>query len=409
MSKPPKDNVVAFVPKIEMDIGARGAVMATIANLTKILNAYKIIPRYNVITKRIELSIPGRKFTQANRMKSALGVLISLMHENRMPSGNLMDFLVPLSDANQHNPIAEWIDSVPWDGESRLKEFYATIKAENEELKEIMLKKWLIMGAAAAFEDEGIEATGMLVLQGRQALGKTRWFKNLVPKDIGPFIKDGLALNLEDKDSILAANSFWLVELGELPHTIAQCGVDALKAFIGRKSDCIREPYGRASSDFPRKTVFCGTVNEARFLKDRTGNRRFFTIACEQINYKHEIDMQQLWAEAKVLYENGESYALDADEMEQLNAGNSEHEFVEPLKEKIMSFFHWEDFFTTSTPSLWLTTTEVLEMMNWRKIDASTATRAGIILKELTYGKAQNSSKGRRWGMPDRAGDNILF
>lgn len=389
-------------------MGGGGKALSMIENLKEILDGYQIQARYNVMKKEIEISVPGTKFTKTNHTNASIGTLISLMHERKMPSGNIMDFLLAIADTNHYNPIKDWLDSRPWDGISRLKDFYDTIKSSNEELKEVLLKKWLVMAVAAAIEPDGVAARGVIVLQGAQYIGKTKWFKNLVPQNMSRYIRDGFALDLANKDDIMAATSYWLVELGELQHTVARSGVDALKAFIGRQSDTIRVPYGRLHSEYPRKTAFVGSVNEQNFLKDRTGNGRFFTIACSKIEHTHMLDMQQVWAEALVLYEEGESFYLSQDEMQELNDHNAGHETIEPLKEKILGGFEWDRFSMAVEPNQWLTTTEILEKIGWKKIDSSSATRAGIILKELTFSRFRTSSKGKLWGMPSNPYINLF-
>jgi predicted P-loop ATPase len=77
----------------------------------------------------------------------------------------------------------------------------------------------------------------------------------------------------------------------------------ALKAFITQASDTYRLPYARKNTVNPRRTVFFASVNDSKFLSDNTGNRRYWTIDCTDIDYRHQIDMQQFWAEVKTLYQ----------------------------------------------------------------------------------------------------------
>ena len=91
--------------------------------------------------------------------------------------------------------MKEWIDSKPWDGTSRLEAFMDTlVTVESKKQKEILLKKWLISCVAAAYEENGVELEGILVLQGAQGLGKTLWFKRLCDYEKG-WLLEGATLN----------------------------------------------------------------------------------------------------------------------------------------------------------------------------------------------------------------------
>ena len=394
------DNVILFVPKLELERQGH-KVLTTLQNVKKMLDGYKITSRLNIINRQIEVTIPGYKLSNYGKLNSWDGVIISLLIQHGLSPEHRMSYLQTLADANQYNPVAEWVDSLPWDGESRLANFYETIKSDNEKLKETILKKWLVMAVAALYESDGIEPTGIMVLQGAQGLGKTRWFKHLVPEALRRYVKDGISLDLDDKDSVNIATSCWLVELGELPDTIRRCGVNALKAFISRKTDTWRSVYARTPSEFPRRTVFCGTVNDEQFLRDETGNRRFFTIACEKIDYEHAVDMQQVWAEVKVLWENGETFVFGEEEQADMNDYNEEHEYPNPIREKIIRSFDFEDPEYALTVNQWLFATEVLEKSGLPKADSNMARKAGLVLKKLTGGRSKKNPP--RQGLGDAA------
>src|SRR5690606_9294822 len=121
--------------------------------------------------------------------------------------------------------VVEWVQSKPWDGVSRVQDLYDTVQAKDEwvepdtkQLKETLIKRWMISAIAAAFSPNGVSAEGMLVFQGSQSLGKTSWLKSLTPPGL-ELTKDGMLLRPDDKDSVKQVNSFWIVELGELDST----------------------------------------------------------------------------------------------------------------------------------------------------------------------------------------------
>ena len=309
------DAVAAMVPTNDNDMplvdyfsplqfcDSKGKPMAIIENLAEITHRLGVTVRYNVIKKEDEILIPGRSFTVDNAANASLAWLRSECVRFRYPTDALGDYVTYLADQNLFNPVINWVTSKPWDGVSRLADLYGTIDAEDNELKAILMRRWMVSAIAAAFNPEGVSAHGVLVLQGPQYLGKTKWFKTLVPAHLD-VVQDGHLLRVDDKDNIRQACSNWLVELGELDASFRKSDIAALKAFITKKKDVMRRAYAKKDSHFARRTVFFGSVNPKQFLHDSTGNRRYWTVECKWIDHSHNIDMQQLWAEVLFLYNN---------------------------------------------------------------------------------------------------------
>src|SRR5690606_17846070 len=262
-------------------------------------------------------------FTIDNEANASLAWLESECSLFGWPTEKLPSFVTYLADQNPYNPVAAWIDSRPWDNVSRLQSLFDTVvaKGDDQSLKETLMKRWMIAAVAAACAPAGISAPGVLVFQGAQYLGKTKWFKSLVPSHLG-LVKDGLLLRPDDKDSVKQACSFWLVELGELDSTFRKADIAQLKSFITMDKDVLRRAYARRESHYARRTMFFGSVNPREFLHDQTGNRRYWTIECESIDHSHMIDMQQARAEVKMMWLCGEGYYLTPSEMAALNAHN---------------------------------------------------------------------------------------
>lgn len=325
----------------------KGKPLKHIDNLREICRRLGVVVRYNVIAKDEEIIIPGESFTMDNKANASLAWLASECSLYQFPTDKLGEFITYLADSSLYNPVARWIDSKPWDGVSRLPELYATVTARGEPdtgirwLKETLIKRWMISAIAGAYSPTGVSAAGVLVFQGAQYLGKTKWFKTLVPAELG-LLKDGMLLRPDDKDSVKQACSFWLVELGELDATFRKSDIAALKSFITNDSDVLRRAYARRESHFARRTVFFGSVNPREFLHDPTGNRRYWTIECEALDHSHDIDMQQLWAEVKALWQGGEGYYLTPEEMDALNRHNADFMAPDPIEEKILGGLAWD-------------------------------------------------------------------
>lgn len=389
------------------DVGARGKPLATIQNLMEICRRLGVTVRYNVIKKEEEITIPGAAFSIDNRANASLAWIMSECARFNYPTDKVGDFLTFMADGNLYNPAQNFITHTPWDGTPRLERFYSTITAVGEatnpnakRLKETLIKRWMLSAIAAAVRPEGVSAHGVLVLQGNQYLGKTKWFKSLVP-DSTRLAQDGMMLRPDDKDSVKQCCSFWLVELGELDATFRKSDIAALKAFLTRDRDVLRRAYARKESEYARRTVFFASVNPREFLHDPTGNRRYWTIECEAIDHSHNLDMQQVWAEVYELFKQGEGWFLLPDEMDNLNSHNSDFEVRDPIEDRINSQLDWAapmDFWT------WKSATDVLISIGMDRPSKADVTHGGYILRKLNGNKAKRSGNTRQLLVPPRLG-----
>ena len=281
---------------VEFDKTANGRIMATTDNYHALMKSRDIDCYYDVIKKRIEIDIPNFKPIADLKDEALLVEVENLCIKNFIPHQRVRDAMKII--AKEVNPVAQWIDSKPWDGINRIDEFCNTVSSKDTELKNMLMRKWLLSCVAAAFEEGGVALEGLLVFQGSQGLGKTLWFKRLADFSKG-WLCEGATLDPKDKDSVKKAVSHWIVELGELESTFKKADINQLKAFITSRSDEMRLPYDRSFTNYQRRTAFFASVNEPEFLMDGSGNRRFWCIKVTDINPHHGIDMQQMWAEVK--------------------------------------------------------------------------------------------------------------
>lgn len=374
--------------------------LGTMNNFEAILRHVGAVLRYNVIKKDEEWMIPGEETSVDNHKNAIYGRIVDLCARVQMPIGNVDRYLSTITDKNQFNPVQVWIESRPWDGVSRFKELCATVVSKNEPLKEMLIKKWMLSAVAAAVSTEGIMTPGILVFQGAQYVGKTRWFMRLVPRSLG-LTAEGKTLNPNDKDSVQQAIRYWLVELGEIDATFKKSDLAALKSFITRTKDMFRPAYARRECEFPRRTVFFGSVNEKEFLADQTGNRRYWVIECDSINHEHEIDMQQVWAEVFEAYKKGEKWWLDGDEMTMLNESNEEYRVIDPVEEKL-GVWNW------AGDCDWFTATAIYQRAFGEKSPPkSELNRVSSVVRKLNGGKSRKANGVRQLWAPKVAGETV--
>lgn len=390
-------------------MGTGGKPLATIENLAEICNRLNVKVYYNVIAKKRVIELPGKTTLLDERDNAAFAELESQCAHFGMPTEKINGFLTAIANDNPFNPVGQWITSKPWDGAARLQQLCDTITPVEDKrlpdgrpLKDVLVRRWMMSAIAAAFSHDGVSAHGILVFQGAQYLGKTMWFKQLVPAELG-LLQDGMMLNPSDKDSVKQAVSFWLVELGELDATFRKADLAALKSFVTRKQDVLRLPYARTDSHFARRTVFFGSVNPREFLHDITGNRRYWTIECAAIDLdaQRQLDMQQVWAEAYALWQAGEGHFLTADEMAALNASNEEFQAVDPVEERLQSRLDWD---APAATWGWRSATEILISVGLDKPTIADATKAAHILRKMNGGQAKRSGGKKQLLCPPKSG-----
>jgi hypothetical protein len=380
----------------------RGRALSTIENLAEICRRLGVTVRYNVISKEEEIMIPEQSFSLDNRGNASIAWLMSWCERLRMPTGKVGDYITYMADRNLHNPVANWIESKPWDGQSRLQDLYDTVASHgDEDLKNTIMRRWLISAVAAAFNPTGVSAHGVLVFQGAQYMGKTAWFKRLVPKELG-VVQDGMMLRPDDRDSVKQVVSHWLVELGELDATFRKSDIAQLKAFLTRDKDILRRAYARKESEFARRTVFFASVNPKEFLHDQTGNRRFWVIECKSIDYDHGIDMQQLWAEVLTMYRAGEGWTLHGEEHEALEEHNKTYEVIDPIEELIASGLRWNE---PPAAWRWRSATEVLAELGRDTCTQGEATRAAHLIRQRNGNLSRKANGARALLAPEAWGN----
>ena len=322
------------------DKGARGKALSTARNLECVMNAYGITCRYNEVSKGVDIHVPGMHAVSDEYDTAAMSRIEDCAICAGITGAKIPQQVLAIAAGNPYNPFLDYINSAPWDGVSRIDALADTLTftaGTDITFAKLLIRRWLISVVAAQVKNE-FWSKGCLTFQGEQSKGKTSWLRRLFA-GIPTVFKDGLVLDLRNKDSKMEALGFSCVELGELDATFKKSDIAALKAFIQQGKDTIRRPYGVSSSKWRRRTVFCASVNEPQFLADDTGNSRFWSIAVDNINFRHDVDMQQLWAEVLTLVENGERWHLSAEEEARLRESNIAFEVADPVEEKLRMAF----------------------------------------------------------------------
>ena len=211
------------------------------------------------------------------------------------------------------HPVKTYLQGLQWDGVERIASWLSTyLGAEDTEYSRAVGSRWLISAIARIFRP-GAKADCCLILEGPQGIRKSTALRTLA----GDYFTDELA-DLGSKDAAMQIRGVWIIELSELD-SLSHSEVARIKAFMSRTTDRFRPPYGMRLVESPRQCIFAGTVNHSTYLRDETGGRRFWPIACGRIDVDALArDRDQLWAEAKARFESGAVWWLETADLVQM-------------------------------------------------------------------------------------------
>lgn len=224
------------------------------------------------------------------------------------------DALLAVTSAERlYHPVKEYLNTLKWDGTPRLDTLLIDyLGAEDTPYVRAVTRKTLVAAVARIYRP-GIKFDSILVLNGEQGKGKSTLFAILG----GPYFSDSLSISdMKDKTAAEKLQGYWLLELSELTG-MKKVDVEVVKSFITRTDDKFRHAYGSTVESHPRECVIVGTTNsDGGFLRDITGNRRFWPVNVSGNGKYRPWDLEspdQIWAEAIEYFNRGEELFLKGD------------------------------------------------------------------------------------------------
>ena len=223
---------------------------------------------------------------------------------NQTHNGVLDNAILNTAFKASTDPIREYLLGLTWDGTKRLDEvFIRWLGAEDCPLNREITRLWMI-GAVDRAIRPGCQFDSVLVFCGEQGIGKTKLLRMLA----GEYYINSIQATSMDKSTAELLQGKWIVELGELD-SVKKSASTAFKNFISSTADHYRKPYATNAETHPRQCVFAGTTNEGAFLRDDTGERRFWILPCAgqkgmaELGLKGTLpgfadEVEQIWAEA---------------------------------------------------------------------------------------------------------------
>ena len=247
-------------------------------------------------------------------------------------------------NANAFHPVRDYLNGLEWDGVPRVETLFADyMGAENSNIVRVMTRRWFA-AAVKRVMIPGCKFDNCVILFGKQGVSKSGFADIL---SLGWFNDSNIDMTSKEGYANLHGN--WLIELAELA-SVKRVDVESVKTFLSKREDTYRPAYGRHVATFPRQCVFFGSTNELEFLRDRTGNRRFWTIEVSRNMDRDRLadNIDQIWAEAVVWWKRKENLWLDTPELEaELDRLQSRHLVQDELEGLLM------DYLDTPLPDNW--------------------------------------------------------
>ncbi|MFW6585573.1 VapE domain-containing protein [Acinetobacter baumannii] len=248
---------------------------------------------------------------------------------------------IAVAQENQRDELREWLLSLQWDGQARLNGWMEKAAGVPRDEYHDVVGANFLRSLVARGLTPGCKVDTMPVFEGKQGLRKSTMLEVLG----GKFYSE-LKESLETKDFFVAIQGVWLVEVGEM-QSMKKADVTRIKQILSSRQDRCRLPYARRAADLPRRVVFAGTTNEGQYLRDPTGARRFWPIACEKIDLQWlENNREQLFAEAVYQVRNGATWwEVPEDAAREQTDGRRE---TDPWEDFISEKFQFRNRITTS-------------------------------------------------------------
>lgn len=323
----------------------------------------------------------------ANWLAEKYGLLVK--------SVQVLEAVAVVAHDNQFHPVQSYLKGLKWDGKPRLGSWLrdylgAQTLADDPKYPDVMGMRYLV-SAVARVMSPGAKADCVLILEGDQGLRKSTSLAVLG----GEWFMD-TPIPLGDKDAYQQVQGMWIVELAELD-ALNKVESTKAKSFFGAAVDIFRPSYGRRTIRLPRQCVFAGTTNQEGYLRDPTGNRRYWPILCTKVDLDGLREARdQLWAEAFALYLDGEPWWPQDDEKAMFE-GEQDVRFAGDDWEALIVKYLEQNICEDISGNVLLEKALNIEPSHW---DKPAQTRIGQVMHRLGWKRRRMAPKGRGGARP---------
>ena len=290
--------------------------------------------RLNTMTGMLEAPVDALPWKRdfvfwQNSDTEQLYMWVANNHGVQFPKELFQMALTTVANKRRFHPIEDYLQELPeWDGQERIEKLLVDYLGADDTVFNREAIRKVLLAAIARIYHPGIKFDYMLVLNGPQGIGKSTFFGRLFKG----FLSDSLTmLDMRDKTGSEKLQGYWALEVAEMAG-MRKADIECVKSFISRQEDIYRPAYGRVVEKHPRRCVIVGSTNSSTgFLRDISGNRRFWPVKCSGGKLKPwnltDEELDQIWAEAMAAYNSGESLLLSK-EAEEL-AAREQREAIE--------------------------------------------------------------------------------
>lgn len=341
---------------VSLDINEKtGAVLNSLANLLKIVRDDRNLEglRFELFTRHIitTTKVPWDRIEGVwdDMDDASLNRYLELTYGYKIEQAKLFrqlpSILVDLG--RTCHVVRDYITSTEWDGRPRVDTLFVdALMAKDTPLTRSVTRKVLIAAVKRAFEP-GCKFDYMTILVSEQGIGKSTLLRLLG----GQWYSDSFDFRLDGKNQMEQLRGVWIVESPELKG-LSKADINSTKAFLSKTSDRYRGAYEAHTSEFPRQCVFFGSTNEPAFLRDDTGNRRFWIVPClqsantltplmKELTTGNGDYIRQVWAETYTYYKTGQPIILTSEEEEEMDEYRHEFEFENPFEEEMKRYLDY--------------------------------------------------------------------
>lgn len=316
------------------------------------------------------------------------------------------DVYIAAAAKNAYHPIQDYLRGLQWDGQDHISRLIQHITSADAPvvyddgttlpLHAVYLYKWLIGAVQKVFTGK---QNAMLIFDGPQNLGKSEFVRWLA-RSMMRYYHEG-PINTADKDNDVRLITAWIWEVSELDATTRKADVAALKDFVTRQIVSVRKAYARNEIKKPAMASLFGTINNSvGFLADDTGSRRYWPTKITAIdwNYRTNINVDQVWAQAYTLWMNGETNLLTPEEVATRETVNERYEVQSTLDDYLDMFFT-----ITGDKDDSLSAGEIIQHLNEKGVRLSGTERAQamelarVLKRKLAIAEPLHTKRGNRW------------
>lgn len=295
--------------------------------------------RFNEVSNRIE-----EKKKEDSKWKdlNENNIFRFLMHNDISLSMTKLTALLKSDFIKTYNPFKEYFKSLqPYNKQKEpdyISNLCSYVEAKDSDRFSTQLKKHLVRCVACAIDESYYNKQAFIIVHEKQNSGKSTFCRWFCPPDLERYL--GENVNLSNKDGEIALSEKFIINLDELA-ALSKYEINQLKSVMSRDKISVRRPFDRSTSESPRRCSFFGSTNRNEFLFDETGSVRWLCFEIEKIdwNYKKDIEINRIWAQAFLLYNTGFKYELTAEEIADNEIANDKFFMSSPEEDLLQKMF----------------------------------------------------------------------